>query len=84
MALGIFSHYSPRFQRIIVKYPEFQSSYRQNNSTETALVKVANDILMKMNSQEMTLLVILDLSAAFDTVNHYILLTRLTEEIGIC
>ena len=49
-----------------------------------ALVKVANDILMKMNSQEMTLLVILDLSAAFDTVNHNILLTRLNEEIGIC
>ena len=84
MALGIFSQYSPRFQRTIVKYPEFQSSYRQNNSTETALVKVANDILMKMNSQEMTLLVILDLSAAFDTVNHNILLTRLNEEIGIC
>ena len=49
-----------------------------------ALVKVANDILMKMNSQEMTLLVILGLSAAFDTVNHNILLTRLNEEIGIC
>ena len=83
MALGIFSQYSPRFQRTVVKYPELQSSYRQNHSTETALVKVANDILMKMNSQEMTLLVILDLSAAFDTVNHNILLTRLNEEIGI-
>ena len=80
MALGIFSHYSPRLQRIIVKYPEFQSSYRQNHSTEKALVKVTNDILMKMNSQEMTLSVILDLSA----VNHNILLTRLNEEIGIC
>ena len=84
MALGIFSHYSPRFQSIIVKYLEFQSSYRQNNSTETALVKAANDILMKMNSKEMTLFVILDLSVAFDTVNHNILLTRLNEEIGIC
>ena len=65
-------------------YPEFQSSYRQNHSMETALVKVTNDIVMKMNSQQMTLLVILDLSAAFDTVNHNILLTRLNEEIGIC
>ena len=51
---------------------------------ETAPVKVTNDIVMKMNSQQMTLLVILDLSAAFDTVNQNILLTRLNEEIGIC
>ena len=64
-------------------YPEFQSSYRKNNSTETALVRVTNDILMKMNTQEVTLLVMLDLSAAFDTVNHNILLTRLNEELGI-
>ena len=65
-------------------YPEFQSSYRQNHSTETALVKVMNDILTKMNTQEVTLVVMLDLSAAFDTVNHSILLTRLNEELGIC
>ena len=65
-------------------YPEFQSSYRQNHSTETALVKVTNDILIKMNTQEVTLLVMLDLSAAFDTVNHNILLKRLNEELGIC
>ena len=65
-------------------YPEFQSAYRKNHSTETALVRVTNDILMKMNTQEVTLLVMLDLSAAFDTVNHKILLTRLNEELGIC
>jgi len=65
-------------------YPEFQSSYRQNHSTETALVIVTNDILMKINTQEMTLLVILDLSAAFDTVNYNILLTCLDKEFGIC
>jgi len=65
-------------------YPEFQSSYRQNHSTETALAKVTNNILTKMNTQEVTLLVMLDLSAAFDTVNHSILLTRLNEELGIC
>ena len=64
--------------------PEFQSAYRKNHSTETALVRVMNDIPMKMNTQEVTLLVMLDLSAAFDTVNYNILLTRLNEELGIC
>ena len=65
-------------------YPEFQSAYRKNHSTETALVRVMNDILMKLNTQEVTLLVMLDLGAAFDAVNHNILLTRLNEELGIC
>ena len=49
-------------------YPEFQSAYRKNHSTETALVRVTNDILMKMNTQEVTLLVMLDLSVTFDTL----------------
>ena len=61
-------------------YPVFQSAYRKNHSTETALVRVMNDILKKMNTQEVTLLVMLDLSAAFDTVNHNILLAPYTSE----
>ena len=44
-------------------YPEFQSAHRKNHSTETALVRVTNDILMKMNTQDITFLVMLDLSA---------------------
>ena len=64
-------------------YPPLQSSYRQFHSTETALLKVTNDIFLKMNSQEVTLLVTLDLSAAFDTVNHGILIDRLNKNVGI-
>jgi len=47
------------------------------------LVKVANDILLNMKLQRVTLLVLLDLSAAFDTVDHAILLKRLTTDFGI-
>ena len=43
-------------------------------------MKVANDILLNMNSKLVTLLVLLDLTAAFDTVDHAILLKRLTTD----
>ena len=64
-------------------YPKAQSSYRQYHSTETALLRAKNDILMNMNKQHVTLLVLLDLSAAFDTVDHTILLNRLHSSFGI-
>ena len=43
-------------------YPLAQSSYRQHHNTETALLKVKNDILLNLNQQRVTLLVLLDLS----------------------
>ena len=64
-------------------FPLLQSAYRPHHSTETALLKVKNDILMNMDKQHVTLLVLLDLSAAFDTVNHVILLDRLKTEFGV-
>ena len=60
-----------------------QSAYKAFHSTETALVKVHNDLLWAMDNQGVALLLLLDLSAAFDTIDHVHLLTRLHEEIGI-
>ena len=52
------------------------------HSVETALMKVHNDILMEMDKSKGVLLVLLDLSAAFDTIDHSTLLARL-ESFGI-
>jgi glycerol-3-phosphate dehydrogenase len=57
--------------------PYLQSAYRQNHSNETALIKVKNDLLKNMDKGHVTLLVLLNWSAAFDTVVHTILLRRL-------
>ena len=64
-------------------FPKHQSAYRKNHSTETALLKIKNDILLGMNSQEVTLLVLADLSSAFDTVEHSNLLSRLQTKAGV-
>ena len=58
-------------------FPECQSAYRKNHSTETALLKIQNDILLSMDRQEVTFLVLIDLSAALDTIDHAILLETL-------
>ena len=50
--------------------PDHQSAYRQGHSTETALLKIFSDILDAADSAQVTLLGLLDLSAAFDTVDH--------------
>ena len=57
-------------------YPVAQSAYRRNHSTQTALLKVMNDILLKMNKQHFNILLLLDLRATFDTVDLSILLNR--------
>jgi hypothetical protein len=59
-----------------------QSAYKVHHSTETALLKVKNE-LMNMNKQYVTLLVLLDLSAAFDNIDHGILVDRLHSVLGL-
>ena len=61
----------------------FQSSYKEFHSTETALLRVHNDIRTALDNKKCVLLILLDLSAAFDTINHSTLLSRLSSVIGI-
>jgi len=60
-----------------------QSAYRKLHSTETALLKVKNDILLSLDQGCATVLVMLDLSAAFDTIDHGPLLRRLENRFGV-
>ena len=61
----------------------FQSAYKNFHSTETALVRVQNDTLCAIDNNESVILLLLDLSAAFDTVDHSILLSRLRDCFGV-
>ena len=60
-----------------------QSAYKAHHSVETALLKVHNDIMCALDSKKAVLLILLDLSAAFDTSDHGILLERLQHGFGI-
>ena len=60
-----------------------QSGYRQFHSCETAVTKIHNDVLMMIDGKENVLLLLLDLSAAFDTINHDLLLKKLSSVYGI-
>ena len=63
-------------------FEQFQSAYRKCFSTETALVKVINDLLGASDSDQVSILAMLDLSAAFDTLDHDILVDRLSTTFG--
>ena len=64
-------------------YAKCQSAYRSNHSCETALVRVHNDIMLALNDKNDVILVLLDLSAAFDTLDLNVLLRRLEHRFGI-
>ena len=62
---------------------KFQSTYRECHSTESVLLRVQNDVLRAIDEDKRVFLLLLDLSAAFDTVDHQILLKRLANRFGI-
>lgn len=64
-------------------FPDNQSSYRKYHSIETALLEVHNGIFTDVDKQEITFLILIDLSAAFNTVNHCLLINILENDFGI-
>ena len=72
VALRIMSHVSD--QQMVEC---FQSVYRKNHSTETALLYVTNSVKTAMDKKQGTILLLVDFSSAFDTIDHNILIRRL-------
>ena len=64
-------------------YAPHQSAYRPNCSTETALLRLQNDLLCALDAKKEVVLVLLDLSAAFDTLDHQILLERMQTRYAV-
>ena len=58
-------------------YDDYQSAYRSNHNVKTLLTNVLNFTLQEMDERRITAMVLFDLSSAFDTVYHEILLNGL-------
>ena len=63
-------------------YSTCQSAYRPDHSTETALLKVVNDLFLSLNKGNISVLALLDFSSAFDTIDHPFLVHRLHADFG--
>ena len=66
-----------------LQFNPVQSAYRSAHSTETALLKVLSDAYESVDARMSTVIVALDVSAAFDTICHSKLLNRLRDEFGV-
>jgi len=78
--------YLTHLQPHIISSPHFnsfQSAYRRYHSTETSLVHLLDSVYHAADDGQTTLLLSLDLSAAFDTIDHSILLKRLSNSFGV-
>ena len=79
----LLNNYMIIYPSIICTINTNQLIYRTHHSTESALLRVNNDILCALDLHEEVILVLLDLSAAFDTIDHSILFSRLEHRFGI-
>ena len=79
VALDVFMKHCEDYKLM----PPYQSAYRKDHSCETAVIKFMNDVLWGMENQKVTVCVLMDLSAAFDTVDHELLLDVLKKEYGV-
>jgi len=64
-------------------FSKYQSVYRKGHSTETALLEILDGVYTAADDKQVIVLISLDLSAAFDTVGHEVLLQRLQSEFGV-
>jgi len=84
---------SKLLERLVAKQLEYlsssglllalQSAYRAHHAVETAVLKVLSEILKAINAGNLAVLALLDLSAAFDTVDHVTLLQRPKASYGL-
>ena len=61
----------------------YQSGYKKAHSCETVLLNIVDQVLLNLDSGMCSILLLLDLSAAFDTVDHTVLISMLSNEIGV-
>ena len=61
----------------------FQSAYKPHHSVESALIRVHSDTLQGMDGQRLVELVLFDLLAGFDTIDHWVLLHRHSHDLGV-
>ena len=78
----VVSHQLTEYLECNALFPVCQSAYRANHSTETALLRVYSDLVTESDAGNISILALLDLSAAFDTVDYDILIQRLVSEFG--